>query len=211
MWSAIGLVFAAPASGDWCILPAVKRAPNRRVSQPRSDRGARRPAAILAALSLLLGTAAGAGAQGAAEAPAPASQLTLEALEVEPAQPGPDTLCRLRVRVRNAGERDASALGFDVRIDGVDLPVYRNQLFMQQIPAGATETVALYNFWTTESSRPTLPADGKLRVEVALREAQWFSIADEEGVEVWRPLEPVAGLPVRSERSLDVAPAAAAR
>lgn len=171
----------------------------------------RRAFALGLACGALLSLAGAAAAHGEQAQPAAAaSPLVLEALEVEPAQPGTDTLCRLRVRLRNGGDRDASALGFDVRINGTELAVYRNQLFMQQIPAGATETVALYNFWTTETSRPA-PADGKLRLEVALREAQWFAIGDEEGVEVWRPLEPVAGLPVRVERTLELARAAEPR
>ena len=181
------------------------RHPLRRIERGSAARRARRAAAI----ALLALVASGAGAQSESAA-APASPLVLEALEIEPAQPGPDTLCRLRVRLRNGGERDASALAFDVRINGAELAVYANQLFMQQIPAGVTETVALYNFWTTETSRPA-PADGKLRLEVALREAQWFAIGDEEGVEVWRPLEPVAGLPVRVERTLELARAAEPR
>lgn len=169
--------------------------------------GRRRVLALGLAFGSLLSPGFIVAAHGQQAQPAAAtSLLILEALEVEPAQPGPDTLCRLRARVRNGGERDASALGFDVLLNGQELAVYRNQLFMQQIPAGATETVALYNFWTTESSRPTLPADGKLRVEVVLREAQWFAIGDdEEGVEVWQPLGPVEGLPVRAERMLTVA------
>jgi hypothetical protein len=183
-------------------------------SAPRSVHAAaghRRALAIGLAAGALVSLVAPAAARGEQAAPAATeSPLVLEAVEIEPAQPGPDTLCRLQVRLRNGGERDASALAFDVRLNGQELAVYRNQLFMQRIPAGATETVALYNFWTTETSRPTLPADGKLRVEVALREAQWFAIGDEDGVEVWRPLEPVAGLPVRVERTLELAGAAPA-
>jgi hypothetical protein len=150
-----------------------------------------------------MGAVAPAGAQDPAPEP-----LTIVAIEIEPESPGPETLCRMRVRVRNGGERTASALAFTVAINGRELPVYTNQLFLQAIPPGATETVALYNFWTTETQRP-LAADRKLRLEVTLREAQWMAISDEEGVEVWRPLGEVDGLPVRAERTLELAGAPA--
>jgi len=169
----------------------------------RLSRQGRRPIALGAACASLLALALHSPARAdEPAAAAAASALRVAAIEVEPESPGPDTLCRLRVRIANAGERDAASLGFTVRVDGVELPVYRNQLFVQRIPAGATETVALYNFWSTETSRPALPADGKLRVEVELREAQWMQIGDEDGVEVWRPLGAVEGLPVRAERVL---------
>lgn len=156
----------------------------------------------MAAFAALLFAISPAGAQE--EAAAPASPLSLTALEVEPARPGPDTLCRLRVTLNNAGERDAASLAFTVRINGQELPVYRNQLFMQAIPAGGTETVVLYNFWSTETSRP-MPDDGRLRIELVLREAQWTQIGDdEEGVEVWQPLGAVEGLPVSIERTLEM-------
>lgn len=158
-------------------------------------------AAATAVISLL-GVAAAAEAQ--TEAAAPPSRLSISELEIEPGQPGPDTLCRLRVTLSNAGERDAAGLAFTVRINGKELAVYRNQLFMQSIPAGKSEIVALYNFWTTETSRP-MPDDGRLRLEVVLREAQWMQIGDdEEGVEVWQPLGAVEGLPVTVERTIEL-------
>ena len=124
-----------------------------------------------------------------------ASPLVLAAIKVTPANPGADTLCQLRVEVSNQGERIASQLAFTVKVNGQELPVYRNQLFMQRLDPGKTSTVRLYNFWTTETSRPA-PADGKSRVEVTLREAKWYEIATKDGVEEWTPLQPVPGLPV---------------
>lgn len=142
------------------------------------------------------------GAGPTAEAPAFAQGsedaatklLTVESVKVEPDAPGPDTLCRLAVEVRNQGTETASQLDFKVRINGQPLAVYRNQIFMYPVAPGETATIQLYNFWSTETSRP-MPADGKLAVEVDLAEAQWVSITDEEGVEVWKPLGPVEGLP----------------
>jgi len=143
---------------------------------------------------------------GAQEAP-PASLLSVTKIDVQPAAPGPDTLCKLTVTVRNEGERKASQLGFSVKINGQELSVYGNQLFMYPVPGEGELEIPLYNFWTTETSRPTMPADGKFSVEVNLLEAQWMDIGNvtetveragksvEEEVEVWTPLGPVEGLP----------------
>ena len=148
-------------------------------------------AAILALGSLLLTAAA-----PPAEPPKPAaSPLTLAAVTVTPPSPGADTLCQLRVDVANKGDRIASQLAFTVKVNGHELPVYRNQIFMQRLDPGKTSTVRLYNFWTTETGRPA-PADGKYRVEVTLREAKWYEIATKDGVEEWTPRDPVPGLPV---------------
>jgi hypothetical protein len=123
-----------------------------------------------------------------------APSITVEAITVEPAYPGPDTLCKLTVKLANGAERTASQLDFKVEINGQELPVYGNQLFMFPVPGGETVDIPLYNFWSTETSRPA-PADGKLNIEVTLAAAQWTEIKVEEGVEVWRPLGPVEGLP----------------
>jgi hypothetical protein len=147
--------------------------------------------ALLAACAL--------AAAGAADDEPPAARatlpLSLEELTIEPAAPGPATLCKLRVKVRNGGTQVASRLGFAIKINGQALPVYANQLYFQNLPPGEVSEVRLYNFWTTETTRP-LPKDGKLTVEVALQEASWVENTTEQGVEVSRPLGPVPGLPV---------------
>jgi hypothetical protein len=159
----------------------------------------------LAALALLsLATAAGRAAEPAAKAPAP--PLAITGVSVTPADAGADTLCQLRVEVANHGERIASQLAFSVTVNGAALPVYANQLFMQRIEPGKSATVRLYNFWTSESSRPPA-ADGRYRVEVSLVGASWYRIAPEAGVEVWTPLEPVQGLPVAATATVGKAPA----
>ena len=135
--------------------------------------------------------------EAAAEAPEPL--LALEAVKVEGPPtgeaPGPETLVRLTVSIANRGEEIASALVFQVTVAGQELPVYRDQVFLKAIPPGETTELRLYNFWTGETGRPA-PADGKLPVEVTLTEARWTEVVDEEGVEVWKPLGPVEGLPV---------------
>jgi len=140
-------------------------------------------------------------AEKASSAPA----VTLVGFAVTPESPGADTLCKLQVEIENRGEHVASQLGFSVRINDQELAVYGNQLFMYPIEPGAKATIPLYNFWSTESSRP-MPADGKLRIEVTLTEARWFDIStDEEGVEVWQPVGPVGGLPSPQSRVLEMA------
>lgn len=128
--------------------------------------------------------------------------VTIESISIEPGSPGPDTLCKLRVTLRNQGAEIASQLGFSVKINGQELGVYGNQLFMYPVGAQASEEIPLYNFWSTETSRE-MPKNGKMTVEVSLNEARWMKIADdEEGVEVWTPLGDVEGLPVSSRVTL---------
>jgi hypothetical protein len=118
--------------------------------------------------------------------------------------PGPDTLCKLTVVLANHGDRTASQLGFRVELNGESLVVYDNQLFMYPVQPGETTEIPLYNFWTTETSRPDMPAGGAYEVAVTLHEAQWTDISvDEEGVEVWKPLGPVEGLPVTGSITLE--------
>ncbi len=134
----------------------------------------------------------------------PAPTLSIEQVIVEPSNPGADTLCRLRVKLGNQGTQTASQLAFKVALNGQDLGVYGNQLFMFPVEPGVDNELKLYNFWTTETSR-SMPKDGKLKVEVTLTEARWMKIADdEEGVEVWSPLEDVEGLPVSKSVTLEM-------
>jgi len=142
-----------------------------------------------------------AGAQDAEEQKP--SLLRLESVMVEPSEPGPDTLCKLRVAVRNDGDEIASQLDFKVRINGQELAVYRNQLFMYPVEPKQTSEIKLYNFWTTETSR-SMPKDGKLTVEVSLVEARWMKIEMEDDVEVWTPLADVDGLPVSQSVTLSM-------
>ena len=131
-------------------------------------------------------------------------RLTVEKISVEPVNPGPDTLCKLRVTLKNAGEEIASQLDFRVSINGQELAVYRNQLFMFPVEPDQTAEIKLYNFWSTETSRP-MPKDGKLNIEVSLVGAQWMKIETEEEVEVWKPLGPVDNLPVAGNLTLEMA------
>lgn len=155
-----------------------------------------------AAVLLLAGQPSGVAA--APEEGETAPQVTVEAIIVEPDKPGPDTLCHLEVKLRNAGDRVASQLGFSVTINGQALPVYANQSFYYPLEPGGTTQMPLYNFWTTETSRPA-PANGKLTIAVTLEEAVWMDISvDDDGVETWKPLGPVEGLPSRASTTVEL-------
>jgi len=139
------------------------------------------------ALASVLGSIA--WAQGAKPA------LTLEAVKVDPASPGPDTLCHLSVTLRNAGSKRASALEFVVKVNGRELPAYKDRLYLEPVEPGATREIRLFNFWSTEPGRPA-PADNKLQVEVTLARASWMDRSEQNGAEVWTLAGPAEGLPV---------------
>lgn len=134
----------------------------------------------------------------------PAPGLTLEAVKVDPASPGPDKLCKLSVTIKNAGAKTASALGFRVKVDGKELMVYNTELFFRPLPAGSTTEVKLHNFWSSETGRP-FPTNGRMTVEVTLTEARWMDVKTENGAEVWTPAGAVEGLPVTKSVTLTLA------
>jgi len=156
------------------------------------------PAAVVFVL-IALGTVSLVAQEEGATAP----KITIEAITIEPSSPADDTLCKLHVTLKNHGTETASQLDFKVKINDQMLPVYRNQLFMFPLEAGASSDIKLYNFWSTETSRPS-PKDGKLTVEVSLVAAQWTKISMEEDVEVWQPLGEVEGLPQSKSVTLEM-------
>jgi hypothetical protein len=126
---------------------------------------------------------------------ASATPLHLEAIAVQPSEPGPDTLCELRLKIQNRGTLPASRFAWSVRVNGVELPVYRRLRYFQAVPPQATTELRLYNFWSTESSRP-MPPDAKLKVEVQLTHAEWVRIErDGKGTETWTPAGDIQTLP----------------
>ena len=172
------------------------------------DKMVRLSAPLLAIFMLFAAMRATAGAQGfggteSGESSAERGDalLVLASLEVEPAKPGPQTLCKLRVRLHNKGAQAATSFLFGVRINGQELSVYKNHVYLQTIAAGADGEVQLFNFWTTESGRPT-PQDGQLRLEVALKEARWVEIKQDGNVTEYKLLGNVAGLPVSVDRAI---------
>ncbi len=121
--------------------------------------------------------------------------VTLEAVKVDPASPGPDTLCKLTVTLRNTGTQPASALEFTVKVNGQELAAYKSRTFLKPVEPGATREIALLNFWSTEPGRPA-PAGGTLAVDVTLAKAAWMNRETKDGAEVWTPAGPAEGLPV---------------
>jgi hypothetical protein len=153
---------------------------------------------LLLVLVPLLGGAPATGAETAKPA------LSIESVKVEPASPRPDTLCRLTVTLKNAGEQPASALEMLVRVNGKELPAYRKRLYLTAVEPGATREVRLLNFWSTEAGRPA-PADGKLNIEVTLSRASWMRKAARDGAEVWTPVGDIPGLPITRNVTLTLA------
>lgn len=147
------------------------------------------PFVLLAACLTLSAPAAGAE-EGTPKGPS----VSVEAVLVSPRDPGPDTLCRLSVRLKSQADKSISSFGFRVRVNGMDLPVYENQRYLEVLEPGAAREIALYNFWSSETHRP--PAkDGSLQVEVSLIEARWVEQTVEDGVPTWTLLEPLKKLP----------------
>ncbi len=161
------------------------------------------PVLMSAAALFVLGTAAPSLAQEESAQELPPT-LKISAIHIEPANPAADTLCRLRVEIENSDERIATQLGFTVTINGQRLPVYESHLFMFPLSPKGKSELPLYNFWSTETSRPE-PADGKLEIQVTLREARWMKIATEGDTETWTPLGDVARLPVSASVTLAMA------
>ena len=143
----------------------------------------------------------------AAEKPA-APLLTVQAVRVDPAAPGPDALCRLTVTVKNAGDRPASALELAVQVGGKPLAAYRDRVY----PGGgrarrhARDPAAQL---LEHGGRTPAPADGKLAVEVTLAKASWMQRETKDGATVWTPSGAVEGLP--ASKSLVVSMAKAPR
>lgn len=145
---------------------------------------------LVAAALLALPAAPAAAGEDAAPPP-----LEITSILVEPAAPGPDTLCKLRVGIKNRGAEAASRFAFEVKVGGQALRVYEGELLLQPVAPGETAELRLHNFWSSETGRP-FPGDGKLTVEVTLTEATRVRIEDKDGEEVRTPLGDVDGLPV---------------
>jgi hypothetical protein len=133
-----------------------------------------------------------------------APKLVLEAAEVTPAKAPADALCQLSARIKNGGNAVATAFVFALKIDGREIAVYRNHVFMDPIDPGVTRAIKLYGFWTSETGRP-LPATGDLTVELTLQEARWMKMEkDAQGARVWQDLGAVEGLPQTVEAIVEL-------
>lgn len=130
--------------------------------------------------------------------------VTIEAVKVEPAAPGADTLCRLSVSLRNAGDRTASAFEIVIKLNGQEIPSSKGRLYLQPVEPGKAVEIRLPNFWSTEAGRPA-PKDGRLSVEAVLAGASWMEREMKDGAEVWKTLGSVPGLPTARTVTLTLA------
>jgi len=118
--------------------------------------------------------------------------------DTQPTGLAPGTLCSLRVKLRNAGTQKASSFGFIVRINGKQESTYDKILYVQAIDPGTTGKVTLNNFYSPEPQ----VKDGKVAVEVTLREARWMEIKKEGEAQTWVPTGDVKDLP--SSKSISI-------
>ena len=140
--------------------------------------------------------------QGQAEKAAPL--VTVEAVIVEPSGRtggaeaiGPGTLCKLRVKLRNAGTQKAFSFLFGVKVNGREVSTYDKTVYTQAIDPGTTGELELYNFYSSEPGGPT-PKDGNLTVEITLKEARWVELKKDGQAGVWTPVGDVKGLPSKA-------------
>ena len=92
---------------------------------------------------------------------------------MQPTNPGPDTLCKLHVRIRNLAKEPASDLSFRVTVNGQRLASYVNYVYRTTLEPGKDTDLNLFNFWSSEAGRP-YPSDGRLVVEVRVIGARWL-------------------------------------
>lgn len=154
--------------------------------------GAVRPSScrFVTVATLLLAFASVQGEQRDADRPPPFSErslLKIVAVDVQPANPGPDTLCRLRVRLHNSAKQPASDLSFRVTINGQRLASYVNHVFRTTLEPDKDTDLPLYNFWSSEAGR-AYPGDGRLALEVRVIEARWL---DPQTKNLTSPVEPL--------------------
>ena len=76
------------------------------------------------------------------------SPITVEdvVITVSPGKPteslSPETLCNLKVKLRNGGTRKTYSFGFGVKINGKEMTVYDKVLYMQTVDPGTTGEIA---------------------------------------------------------------------
>jgi hypothetical protein len=138
-------------------------------------------------LAVLLGTAAA--------IPARAADVAVDGIVVEPASPGPSTICQLKVRLKNGGSQAVSLLKFGVKIDGQEVAQYKVSSYAIGIAPGTVGEVALYSFYS-----PAVPKT--FEVQVALVEAQWVQVRQEGVTTTTTPAGPVPGLPTSASLSV---------
>ena len=131
---------------------------------------------------------------------AASSPVSIEAVTVEPASPAPGALCRLGVRLKNAGTQVATSFRFQVKTGGQEQAVYKVEVYAINVEPGASGTIELHSFWVPSAAK------GTFAVEVTLAEAQWAQVKREGQTTTTTPTGAVEGLPVSSTHAVSLAP-----
>jgi hypothetical protein len=135
----------------------------------------------------------------ATQAGAVSSAVSIEAVAVSPQSPGPDVLCTLGVRLKNAGTHAATDFRFKVKIDGQEVATYNRESYAVNVAPGASDTIALHSFWSPAT------ATAKLTVEVTVLEGRWADAKREGDTFTTTPIGPIEGLPVSATQLVNMA------
>jgi len=125
--------------------------------------------------------------------------VSIEAVSVAPKSPGPGVLCTLKVRLKNAGTHTATDFRFKVKIDGQEVAIYGIESYAVNVGPGASDTIALHNFWSPATAKPSFT------VEVTLLEGRWADVKREGDTSTTTPIGPIEGLPVSATESVHLA------
>ncbi len=145
-------------------------------------------------IAIVLGILAPAIVAQRSEAASPL--VTVEAILVQPQSPPPDALCKLGVKLKNAGSQTASYFRFKVKIDGQDVAIYKDQLYVVNVEPKTSGTIDLYSFWTPAGNKASFS------IEVTLVEAQWVEVKRQGDTVTTTAVGPVEGLPVSATETV---------
>ncbi len=126
------------------------------------------------------------------------SPLSIEAVSVSPASPGPSVLCGLSVRLKNAGVKTATDFRFRVRIEGQDVTSYNLEIWAVNVAAGTSATILLHNFYAASTAKASFP------IEVTVLEGSWAEVKHEGSTSTTTPLGPIEGLPVSITQTMRI-------
>jgi len=130
---------------------------------------------------------------------AASSAVSIETVSVEPQSPAPGALCRLSVRLKNAGTQTATNFRFQVKTGGQEQAVYKVEVYAVNVEPATSGKVDLHTFWVPPAAK------GGYAVEVTLTEAQWAQVKREGQTTTTTPTGAVDGLPVSSTQTVTLA------
>jgi hypothetical protein len=129
-----------------------------------------------------------------------AAEVTVDGIVVTPASPAPETLCQLKVRLKNTGSQAVSYLKFAVSIDGKEVLQYKSNSYAIRIDPGKVGEIDLFGFWSSAAPKA-------FDVRVTLEEAQWVKVAQEGSTSTTTPTGAVVGLPTLASLSVKMSAA----